>query len=179
MQNQEIGQRIVIIGTTGTGKTTLACEIARRLDCPHIELDALYWDPHWAEAPLEIFRERVERALTGETWVVDGNYRKVRDLVWGRATTIIWLDYSLLLSLYRLTRRTVKRVYSQEELWSGNRETWRGAFFSRDSLFLWALKTHRRHRTSYPTWFSRPEYNHLAVIHLRSPRATERWLASF
>lgn len=178
MQNQKIGQRIVIIGVTGAGKTTLACELARRLDCPHVELDALYWEPNFVEAPVEVFRARVEQALSGESWIADGNYRKVRDLVWGPATTIIWLDYGLPVILPRLFKRTLRRVRTQEELWNGNRETWRGAFFSRDSLFIWALKTYREHRQSYLTWFSRPEYNHLPVIRLRSPRDTERWLAA-
>lgn len=178
MQIQKLGQRIVIIGVTGTGKTTLACELARRLDCPHVELDALYWEPNWKEASIDVFRARAEQALSGEKWVTDGNYRKVRDIVWGRATTIIWLDYGLPVILPRLFKRTLQRVRTQEELWNGNRETWRGAFFSRDALFFWALKTYRKHRQSYPTWLSRPEYSHLSVIYLHSPGETNRWLSA-
>jgi adenylate kinase family enzyme len=109
---------------------------------------------------------------------VDGNYHIIRDLVWPRADTIIWLDYPLPLILWRLSRRTIWRITRQPELWNGNRETWRGTFFSRDSLFIWVFKTYKRRRRKYPELFARPEYAHLAIAHFHSPRATQRWLAS-
>jgi adenylate kinase family enzyme len=89
-------QRISVIGATGSGKTTVARRTAEALGVPHIELDALHWEPDWEEAPLEVFRERVSDAIQGERWVVDGNYSKVRDMVWGRADTVLWLDYPFL-----------------------------------------------------------------------------------
>src|SRR5436853_4183216 len=96
-------QRLVVIGTSGSGKTPLAGEIARRLALPHVELDALHWEPNWTEAPLERFRQRVEAAILGDRWVVDGNYNsKVRDLVWSRAEVLVWLDYPLSLIMMRL-----------------------------------------------------------------------------
>jgi adenylate kinase family enzyme len=171
-----IGQRIVVIGTTGSGKTTLATQLARRLGARHIELDALYWEPGWVAAPLDVFRARVTQALSPDSWVADGNYSKVRDIVWGRADSIIWLDYSLPAILERLTRRTLHRIITREELWNGNRENLRGAFFSRDSIFLWALKTYRRRRRDYPLLFAQPGYRHLTIIRLPSPRVTNRWL---
>jgi len=62
-----LGQRIIIIGTTGAGKTRLATELSRLLNRSHIELDALYWEPNWQEAALAVFRERVIHALQGDT----------------------------------------------------------------------------------------------------------------
>jgi adenylate kinase family enzyme len=171
------GQRIAVIGVTGSGKTTLAAQLARRLSVCHVEMDALYWEPHWTEAPLDVFRARVADALNGNAWVVDGNYSKVRDIVWGRADTIVWLDYALPLTLARLAKRTFRRIITQEELWGSNRETFRGALLSRDSIFLWALKTYRLRRKNYPAWFTKPEFQHLSVIHLTSPRAADDWLA--
>lgn len=156
----------------------LAREISKRLEIPHIELDLLFWGPHWTEPPVEAFRERVARALTGEGWIVDGNYSKVRDIVWTRADTVIWLDYSLSVILARLARRAFQRVVSQEELWSGNRERLRTAVFSRNSLFVWALKTYRRRRREYPALPNRPEFAHLAMVRLRTPRAAETWLST-
>lgn len=172
------GQRIVIVGNTGTGKTTLARQLADRMGALHIEMDALHWEPNWTEAPLDVFRDRLSQATTGDTWTLDGNYSKVRDIAWGRADTIIWLDFSLWIILPRLLRRTLRRVIRREELWGGNRETWRGAFFSRDSLFLWALSTYRRRKRSYLDYLSRPEYAHLKAVRFRSPRALKRWLDS-
>ena len=174
----ELGHRIVVVGTTGSGKTTLAGELAQRLEVPHVELDALHWEPNWVEAPIEIFRERVVHAVSGEAWVIDGNYSAVRDIVWSRADTIVWLDYSLPIILCRLTRRTFRRIFTREELWKGNKERMWVQFLSRDSIFLWALKTYRRRRREYPKLLSSPEYTHLHLVHLHSPRQARRFLLS-
>jgi adenylate kinase family enzyme len=171
------GRRIVVIGSTCSGKTTLAALLAQRLSVSHVELDALHWQPNWTETPLDTFREYVADALSAPEWVVDGNYHKVRDIVWIRADTIIWLDYALPVILARLFKRTLRRIFTREELWNGNRETLRGVLLSRDSLLLWALKTYRRRRRETPIWLARPEYQHLTLIHLTSPRAADRWLA--
>jgi adenylate kinase family enzyme len=169
-------ERVVVIGVTGAGKTTLAAALAARLRAPHIELDALHWEPGWVMAELDVFRERVARAVAAERWVADGNYSKVRDLVWDRADTVVWLDYSFALSFTRLLRRTLARVRTGQELWNGNHERMAEQFLSRDSILLWAIKTHPRYRASYPALFATDQYRHLQVVRLRSPRAAETWL---
>jgi adenylate kinase family enzyme len=171
------GQRISVVGTSGAGKTTLARQISQSLAIPHIELDSLHWEPNWTEAPINIFQERVEQSLSMNSWVVDGNYSKIRSLIWSRANTVVWLDYPLPIIMGRLLRRTWRRVVMQEELWSGNRETWRQTF-SRDSILLWALKTYHKNRSKYPILLAQPEYIHLKVVHLRSPKDTGGWLAN-
>lgn len=172
------GRRIAVVGTTGSGKTTLACHVSRLTGCPHVELDALHWAANWTPVPDDVFRERTRRALRGDRWVVDGNYSKVRDIIWARADTVVWLDYALPVIMGRLVWRTLRRVIKQEELWNGNRERLWPQLFSRDSIFLWALQTYRRRRREYPFLFSRPEYAHLTVVHLRSPQAARDWLSS-
>jgi len=173
--NTESGyQRIAVVGTTGSGKTTLAHRLAHRLDIPHVELDALHWGPDWIPVPTAIFRERIARALSGRQWVVDGNYGKVRDIVWGRADTVVWLDYALPVVVGRLLWRTLRRVVTREELWSGNREGVRGTL-SHDSILLWALRTYWRRRREYPALFASPEHAHLTDMRLPSPRATGDW----
>jgi len=173
----EAFQRIVLIGTTGSGKTTLARQLAERLGLPHVELDALHWDANWAMAPLPVFRERVARALSGDAWVVDGNYGKARDLIWPRAQLLVWLDYGLPLIFWRLFWRGLRRSLGREELWNGNRERLRDQFLSHESLFLWALRTNRRHRTEYVALLGQPEHAHLKLVRLRSPAATRMWQA--
>jgi len=168
--------RISVVGTTGSGKTTVACQIAQRLEIPHVELDALYWGPDWTPASLQVFRDRVAHAVSEDAWVVDGNYSKVRDIVWSRAETVVWLDYKLPVILWQLTRRTLRRAIGQEELWNGNRESLRRSLFSRDSIILWALKTYRRRREEYPALFEGPAYTHLDAVHLRSPRSAHAWV---
>ncbi len=171
-------QRVSVVGTTGSGKTTVGRELATRLGVPFVELDALNWGPGWLPAGAAVFKGRVERAIAGGSWVVDGNYggAGVRDVVWARADTLVWLDYALWRILLQLFRRTTRRVVAREELWSGNRESFRNAFLSRNSLFLWALKTYRRRRLLYPAMLALPEHRHLRVLRFRSPRETRRWL---
>ena len=171
-----VGRRISVIGTSGSGKTTMARQLAHLLHVPHVELDALHWEPNWTEAPDSVMRARVENALSGDGWAVDGNYSAVRDTVWGRADTIVWLDYSLSVMLSRLTRRTLRRLITREELWHGNRERWRTTFFSKDSLYVWVLSTYKQRRAEYPALLDRPEYRHLLKVRLCSPRAADKWL---
>ena len=171
-----LGNRIVVVGVTGSGKTTLAGQLSRRLDLPHIELDALHWEENWTPTPKNRFRQKVQAALASEYWVVDGNYSKARDLIWPRAQTLIWLDYSLSFILWRQISRGLRRIVTREELWNNNRETWR-KFFSRDSLILWAIKTHPRRRREIPQLLKQAEHAHLQTIHLRSAKETEEWLA--
>ena len=173
---RSVDRRIVIFGSTGSGKTTLANRLAHTLELPHIELDALYWGPNWTELPDEEFRQRVQTALSGSRWVIDGNFSQVRDITWGRATDLVWLDYSLLLIWSRLFRRALKRILQKVELWNGNRESWRGQFFSRDSLFLYAYTSRKRHHIIYPAVLAQPDYAHLQVQRFHSPRETESWL---
>src|SRR5919197_3104503 len=149
--------KIAVIGTSGSGKTTVARELARRLGVPHVELDALYHGPRWTETPVEEFRRRVVAATDADGWVVDGNYNsKLGDFVLERADTVVWLDVPLRVALSRLTLRTIRRIRTGEELWSGNRESWRGGFFGWESMFVWTIRSHLRHRRARPQ--RRPPY---------------------
>lgn len=168
---------ISVVGTIGSGKTLLAREISERLAIPHIELDSLHWEENWVETPDPVFRERVMRSLQNDSWVADGNYHQVRDIVWSRANTVVWLDYSLRIIMSRLVRRTLRRVFTREKLWNGNQEHLR-FLFTRDSVLLWALKTYRRRRREYPVLLSQPENSHLTVVRLGSPREAREWLSA-
>ena len=170
--------RVHVVGVTGSGKTTLARALAQRYGIPHIELDALYWGPNWTPVSQELFSERVQRAVSQPEWVVEGNYHSVRDLIWHRAMHVVWLDAPLALVLYRLLKRTIPRIISKETLWGTNQESFSTAFMGKDSLFLWALKTHARRRREYPALLAQSEYRHLQVTRLTSPRETAAWLAS-
>jgi adenylate kinase family enzyme len=169
-----------VIGSTGAGKTTFGRDLARRLDVPFVELDALAWGPNWKLVPVEVFKDRVTRAVAGDSWVIDGNYagRGARDLVWPRADAVIWLDAPLGVILVRLFRRAVRRSRSGEELWpgTGNRETLRNHFLSRDSLFWWAVKSYWRRRRELPLVLARPEHAHLVVHRFRRAEEAAAWL---
>jgi adenylate kinase family enzyme len=171
-------KRIVIIGTTSSGKSTLAERLAQRFDLSCIDLDALHWEPNWTEAPLEVFRERVSRATQAPGWVVAGNYHTVRDLIWPQAEAIIWLDYSLPRIFWQLTRRTFTRWWKQELLWGTNRENLWMHFklWSDESLYHWLFKTYWRRKREFPILLAQPEHQHLKLIHFKHPRETDAWL---
>ena len=127
-------------------------------------MDALSWEPDWTEAPQEVTRQRVEAFARTEAWVTDGNYSFLRDIIWSRLQAVVWLDYSLPLILWRLWWRTWQRVLKKELLWGTNNERLWPQFFSKDSLFLWALQTYKRRKRTYTNLLSSPEYAHLCII---------------
>jgi adenylate kinase family enzyme len=77
-------KKVVVIGTSCSGKTTLARRITESLGVTHIELDSIYWKSDWCPRPTEEFRALTAEAVLPERWVADGNYSKVRDIVWGK-----------------------------------------------------------------------------------------------
>jgi len=171
-------KRVSVVGTTGSGKTTVARSLAAMLGSPHIELDALFWGPGWTMAEIPVFRARVASVVAGDGWVVDGGYSVVRDIIWSRADTVVWLDYPLAVILPRLLRRIVARIRDRAELWpgTGNRETFRNAFLSRDNLLWFAIRTHRGRRRRIRETLARPEFARLVVHRFRETREAEGWL---
>lgn len=170
-------KRIVVIGTTSSGKSTLAKGLAEKFNLDFIELDALYWEPNWKGAELEVFWKRVETATSSQAWVVAGNYRIVRDLIWHKAQAVIWLDYPFQIVFWRLLTRAIRRAVTQEELWNGNRETfWTHLkLWSQDSLFHWLFKTYWRRKRETPILLAFPEYAHLKLFHFKRPREAREW----
>ena len=163
----------VIASASGNGKTTLGRELARRLDVPFVELDALVHGPGWVETPNDELRAQVEPIVDSDAWVIDGTYhRKLGDLVLRSAEVVVWLDLPLRIWLARLVRRTAQRIGRRETLWSGNRETLRDAFWGRESLFGWALRSHFRRRREWPEALSA-----YPVVRLRTPAEVEAFLA--
>ena len=171
-------KKIVVVGTTSSGKSTLASQLAQKIGGDFIELDALHWEPNWVEAPEEVFRKLVTTATSSQSWVVAGNYSAVRDIVWQHAEVIIWLDYPFHIVFWRLLVRTIRRAVYQEELWNGNREKfwWHLKLWSEESLFHWLFKTYWRRKREYPALFALSENTHLKVIHLKHPKEAESLL---
>lgn len=174
-----LGRRIVVVGGTGSGKTTLAETLAQRLGLPFVELDALFWRPDWVEPDDESFSAKVAAATSGESWVVAGNYRRVTvDVLWPRVDTMIVLEVSLVTQLRRLIARSWRRWRTKELLWGTNYERFWKHFLHRDSLLLYALRTHRATRDRYRSMIADPAWAHINFIHLRSPAEAARWLTT-
>ena len=116
--------------------------------------------------------------MAAERWVVDGNYAMVRDIVWPRATTIVWLNYSFPLVFWRAFRRTFIRSVGRKTLFSGNRETIKMAFFSKESILWWVITTFRRRRKQFRAILDGGEFPHLERIEFRNPRDADQFLIS-
>ena len=170
-------RRVAVVGTSCCGKTVFARELSNVLQVPHIELDALYWQPHWVERPVAEFRDLVERQASAERWVADGNYSIVRGILWRRATEVVWLNYPFALVFWRALSRTVLRIVTNEELFSGNRESLRQSFFSRGSILLWVLQTFRRNRSKYSALQTSDEWKHIRFCEFRRASQASEFLS--
>jgi adenylate kinase family enzyme len=163
--------RIVVVGCSGAGKTTLAGRLARGLKTPCIEVDAINWQPNWWSLAVndpEQFREGVIAAIHPEHWVLDGNYSAVRDYVWRRATHLIWLDYSRWVVMSRVIRRSMIRIAFRVKLYSGNQELWRNLLSSSHPIrSAWNMWDKRRRDIA--EHLGRDEFAHIVVLHLRHP----------
>ena len=172
--------RIAVVGTTGAGKTTLAKALAAELALTHIELDALHWQSGWqalTQTRPDKFVQRVATAIAADAWVLDGNYEIVRNLIWTRATHLIWLDYDRRVVISRVVRRSFARAALRTKLWAGNVETWRQMLRPSHPI-RWAWRTWSRRRRQIANLIERDEYAHLVVLHLRRPQAAERVVRS-
>ena len=171
--------RIAVIGTSGSGKTTMASRISAALGMPHVELDALHFEPGWralSEHDPDEFIQRVAEATAADAWVADGNYSIVRHLVWGRATHLVWLDYDRPVVMARVIRRSLIRALCRTELWAGNREDWRRLFRASHPI-SWAWTTWRRNRVSIGAALASAGYAHLTTLRLRHTREAARVIA--
>lgn len=169
--------KILVIGTSGSGKSTLARHLAKRLHVQDLELDALFWQPGWRETPTEQFRNKISTAIaSSDGFVLHGNYNKVRDVTWKHSETVIWLDYPRTLVMWRVLKRSVLRMLKREELWAGNKESFRKTFLSKDSIILWAWNTYDLRKKQYEALIREPEYGHVTVIRLTSQKRLDQFL---
>ncbi len=171
-------QRINVVGASGTGKSTFCKRLSEKTGYPHIQLDALFWKPNWEPTDKENFLPLLEKTLHQECWILDGNYQSTSSVKWKNVEAVIWLDYSFPLNIYRCIKRSVTRAITREEIWpgTGNRESFRRSFFSRESIILWTLKTHHHVKREYHEVLKDKKYQHIEFIQLKSPKEAEQFL---
>ncbi|WP_411846105.1 hypothetical protein AAFN60_21660 [Roseibacillus persicicus] len=171
----QLGQRVLIIGSTNAGKSTLGTRLAEDLNLPHVDLDALNWQKDWVglhQSDPERFREKIRAATAGDSWVVTGNYTNFsQELIWPRVETIIWLDLPLGLLSRRLLRRSRQRWRTRELLWGCNTERFwpQLAIWKEESLLRWLWKTYGTNREKTLAAMGDDQWSHIRFIHLQSP----------
>jgi adenylate kinase family enzyme len=166
--------RVVVVGTSGSGKSTFARRLGAAIGAPALELDAINWQAGWRDLNThdpEEFVRRVAEAAATEAWVADGNYSKVRHALWPRATRFVWLDYDRGVIMRRVIWRSLYRALSGKELWAGtgNTETM-ARWLDKEHPIRWAWDTWAKNRVKYAEAFARPEYSAVPLDRLRHPR---------
>jgi len=167
--------RVSVIGSSGAGKTTFGRAAASRLGTTFVELDAFVYQPGWTTLPPVELRAEVERAVACDAWVIDGSYDAVCDIVFGRATTVVWLDYPKRVVMRRVVGRSLHRLLTRRVLWNGNRARLR-SLVGRDHAVRRTWREYQRRRDDDASRLARPEYADLEVHRFRSPRAAQAWL---
>ena len=163
-------QKVLIIGSGGAGKFTLARQLGAILSLEVVHLDALYWHPGWVETPKPKWREVVQDLLQQETWIMDGNYGSTLDIRLAIADTVIFLDFPRLLCLWRVFKRWWQ--YANET----RPDMAAGCPEKLDWEFLYWVWTYpSRHRSTILEKLSQlaPEQR---VLILRSPSAVQQFL---
>ena len=172
-------RRVSVVGSSGSGKSTFARHLADLLGVPCLELDSVFHQPEWTPLPDSEFAARVVAVTAGTGWVIDGNYSRVRPLVWQRADTVIWLDLPRRTVMRQLVARTLRRIITRAELWNGNRERWHN-FFSwnpEESVIAWSWQKYAELRERYSAAAADPAYEHLRFVRLASRAEARGFLA--
>ena len=163
-------RRVSIVGTPGSGKTTIGRRLATSLNVPFVELDAIFHQPGWAELSRDAFRARVRDVVETDGWVVDGNYSAVQDLIWQGGDTVVWLDLPRRVVMLRVVARTLRRAITRERLWNGNREPFTN-FYRLDpekNIIRWTWVKHPEYVKRYGTATRDPANAHLDFVRLAS-----------
>jgi len=173
-------QRVSVVGNTGSGKSTLARKIAAAIGASCIELDAIHHMPKWTPIDADVFLAEAERLASGESWVVDGNYRTVvvDGPFWERADTVVWLALPRHQVMRQVTARTMRRALTRQVLWNGNREPLKNFLpFWRESIIRWAWTQHEKYERRYGAAMTDPAYAHINFVKLTSYRDADDWLS--
>lgn len=164
---------MIVAGATGSGKTTLARRIGAVLELPVTEMDALHHGPSWTSRPE--FMADVERYSSADAWVSEWQYPEARELLAGRADTMIWLDVPTPVALTRVVRRTVARRLRDEELWNGNKEApLRTVFTDPEHILRWAWRTRHLLRELVPE--VAVTHPHLVIVRLHHRSDVDRFV---
>jgi adenylate kinase family enzyme len=168
--------RSVIVGSSGSGKSTFAARLSKALGSKHIELDNLYWLKDWKVRDEHDFLRLVTESLRTDKWIVDGNYSMTREIVWPKATAIIWLNLPFWLVLWRGFWRTLRRGLTGKRVCGDNKESFYRSFFSKDSILLWIISSFHWRQRELRQLKESNQYRKILFVELRSDQQCRTFL---
>ncbi|GLW30638.1 hypothetical protein [Actinoplanes regularis] len=169
-------RRVLVAGTSGAGKTTLATLVAESWQLPRVELDALHHGPDWQPRPT--FVAEVEAFVEQPGWVTEWQYTsKLGDILQSRTDCVLWLDHPRSLVMRQVLGRTLGRRLRRERLWNGNVEPplWT-VFTDRDHVLRWAWRTQGGPGERVAALLERRGHD-VVVVRLRGRRQLSRWVS--
>ena len=175
-------RRVVVVGSSGSGKTTVGSRISKALGLPHLEMDAVMHADGWNSASDVEFRRILGEFASNDSWVIDGNYisHGVTEAVWPRADTFVWLDPPKIVVMSRVIRRTLRRMAAREKLWNGLTEPLSN-LYKRDpyeNIIVWTWTRFEGTREKFARASGDGSWVHAAVYRLRSKGDVARFLDS-
>ncbi|MCA3695355.1 hypothetical protein [Aquidulcibacter sp.] len=151
-KSNQLGLRVLVIGTSGSGKSTFAERLSRDAGIAHLELDLINWRPGWYDRSKEetdAFLADVDQATSQKDWVLAGNYSVTRPIVLPRVTHLVWMDLPLWLVMAQVIPRSIRRAASKDtDVFEGCREDW-PRLIRADHPIRWALSTHHSRKHKY------------------------------
>lgn len=170
--------KIIIVGISGSGKTSLAKSLMHKHNIMCYDRDDYYWQPLWQRNSVQIFNEAISDITKTRSWIISGNFSHLQDNAWIECDTIIWLDYNIFLCIYRALCRSLKRIILKESCCNGNYETLRQLLFSRNSIILWIFKSFKKRRPFYNAIFN-DGIDNKTYLRFINPQQTKNFLKNY
>lgn len=169
-------QKIIVVGSSCSGKTSTGRLIEKHSGIPFIDLDDVFWKPGWQGTDDDEFREKIDKITKNDSWCLSGNYNRINDLTWARADAIVWLNFPFPVVFRQALYRTFKRALTKELVCNGNTESLVKAFFSKDSILWWVYKTYPSMTKRYLDRKKTPLYDNYKFYEFYNHYDVREWI---
>ncbi len=168
-------QRILLVGSSNSGKSTLGAFLYQTLDLPLVEIDELAWQPGWQMIATEALRLKIQTVVQQPAWILVGNYGSTQDLSWPKAELVIWLDLPRYVVVWRSIVRSIQRTLKRTPVCNGNYESFRRSFLQRDSIILWVWNHYHIIQQRYAAKVQCTADEGPVILRLRTRREVRRF----